>query len=145
MKALGKRLLVLAVLAGAVAICSSLWQAAVPGVNPPPSVAGWKLAAPVDCGKATQSEVQSFPETSQARRVCRAEYAGPSVVRLTLFDMPERPGATAFGAFQSWVSSGRGSGQMGFLKGRYFGLVESSQSDHAALEGFVEEIKKALP
>src|SRR5579864_5039932 len=134
MKTLGKRLLIVGILAAAIAIGSDLWQAARPSVSPPSTADEWKLSAAVDCGKPLKAEIQSWPETSGARRVCRAEYAGPSAVRLTLFEMPERPGATAFGAFQSSLFSG--PGKVGFLKGRYFGIVDSPQADRAALERF---------
>jgi hypothetical protein len=144
-KALGKRLLILGILAAVTAICADLWQAMTPTVNPPSNAAEWKLSAPPDCGRLVQAEVQSSAETSRARRVCRAEYAGPSAVHLVLFDMPERPGATAFGAFQSWISSERGVGKLGFFKGRYFGVVQSSQADPEALDRFIRAIEKTLP
>jgi hypothetical protein len=86
-KLLGKRLLILGTLATAFAIGSDLWQEAMPKVNPPPTAAEWKLSAPLDCGRPVKAEMQSWPETSGARRVCRAKYAGPLTVRLTLFDM----------------------------------------------------------
>jgi len=66
-------------------------------------------------------------------------------VRLILVDMPERPGATAFGAFQSWITAGPGPGKMGFLKGHYFGIVESSQADEPTLKRFIAAIEKILP
>jgi hypothetical protein len=91
LKLLGKRLLILSILIAAFAIGSNLWQEAIPKVNPPPTTAAeWKLSAPLDCGKASKAEIQSWPETSGARRVCRAEYTGPLSVRLTLFDMSEQ-------------------------------------------------------
>jgi hypothetical protein len=75
--------------------------------------------------------------------VCRAEYTGPLSVRLTLFDMSERPGATAFGAFQKSLFSGPGNAS--FLKGRYFGIVDSPQEDCAVLKRFTAAIERALP
>jgi hypothetical protein len=143
-KSLGKRLLIVIILGAAMAIGRDLWLAATPGVNPPPTAAEWKLSAPADCGKPAKAEIQSWPETSRARRVWRAEYAGPSSVRLILFDMPELPGATAFGAFQSWTTSSQ-PGQTAFLKGHYFGVVDSPQPDRPALERFRMAIEAALP
>jgi hypothetical protein len=143
LKLLGKRVLILSILIAAFAIGSNLWQEAIPKVNPPPTAAEWKLSAPLDCGRASKAEIQSWPETSGARRVCPAEYTGPLSVRLTLFDMSERPGATAFGAFQKSLFSGPGNAS--FLKGRYFGIVDSPQEDCAVLKRFTAAIEKALP
>lgn len=143
LKPLGKRLLIVSILVAAIAIASDLWQIAPPGVNPPPTAAEWKLSAPADCGGPVKNEIQFWPEISGARRACRAEYDGPSAVRLTLFDMQERPGATALGAFQRSLFSG--PGRAGFLKGRYFGVVDSQQADRAALQRFTVAIEKALP
>jgi hypothetical protein len=142
-RTLGKRLLIVSILGAAIGIGADLWQAAMPSANPPPTAAQWKLSAPADCGRPLKVEIESWPGISGARRVCRATYVGPSKVRLTLFDMPEWPGATAFGAFQKWLSSGPGN--MGFMKGRYFGVVDSPQSDSAGLERFRVSIEGTLP
>lgn len=143
MKNLGKRLLILGLLAAVIAIASDFWQAAAPKVNPPLTAGEWKLFAPADCGRPTKSEIQTWHDVSGSRRVCRADYVGPSAVRLTIFEMPQRDGATAFGAFQSWLSSG--PGKVGFLKGRYFGVVDSQQADPAALDRFTTAIEKTFP
>jgi hypothetical protein len=55
--------------------------------------------------------------------------------------MSERPGATAFGAFQKSLFSGPGNAS--FLKGRYFGIVDSPQEDCAVLKRFTAAIEKA--
>ena len=131
------------ILGAAIGIGADLWQAVMPSVNPPAAAAEWQLSSPADCGNPLKAEIQSWPGTSGARRVCRATYVGPSKVQLTVFDMPEWAGATAFGVFQRWLSSGPGT--MGFLKGRYFGVVDSPDLDHAAMERFRMAIENALP
>jgi hypothetical protein len=140
-KTLGKRLLIVSILGGAMAIGSDLWLAAAPRVNLPLIAAEWKLSAPADCGRPAKAEVQSWPGTSSTRRVCRAQYVGEADVRLTLFDMPAD--AAAFDAFQSWLPSR--PGRVGFFKGHFFGVVESTQADRGALERFTAAIEKALP
>lgn len=89
-------------------------------------------------------DLRAWPGTSAARRVCRAEYTGTRAVRLTLFELPDLPDATAFGAFQSWLPLSRPD-KVGFFNGRYFGVAESPQADRAALERFTLAFKKSLP
>jgi hypothetical protein len=62
---------------------------------------------------------------------------------LTLFEMPQWPGATAFDAFQKWRPAQ--PGKMGFFKDRYFGVVESPQADRATLDRFTAAMEDALP
>ena len=145
MKSLGKRLLIVTILATAVAIGSDLWQAATPSVNPPPTAGGWQLSHPAVCGTPLKAETRLWLGTSAARRVCRAEYAGPSAMRLNLFEMPAGwpRCARAFDAFQKWLPSG--PGKVGFFKGCYFGVVDSPRADRVALERFTLAIENALP
>jgi hypothetical protein len=64
-------------------------------------------------------------------------------MRLTLYDMPEWPGATAFDAMQKW---NRQPGKMAFYKGRFFGVVESSpEADTETLSRFIVALEAALP
>lgn len=143
MKTWGKRILGVSILGAAIAAGSDLWRLATPGANPPSAAAGWKLSAPADCVNSVPAEPQFRRGTSGARRVCRAEYAGSPTMRLTLFEMPEWPGATAFDAFQKWRPAQ--PGKEGFFKGRYFGVVESQLADRATLDRFTAAVEKALP
>jgi hypothetical protein len=142
-KTWGKRILGVAILLAAIAIGSELLRLAAPHAGPPPAVAGWKLAAPADCVNSVPAELRSWRGIAGARRVCRAEYAGAPNMRLTLFEMPEWPGATAFDAFQKWRPAQ--PGRMGFLRDRYFGVVESPQADRATLDRFTAAVQNALP
>ena len=139
----GKRILGVGVLGAAVAVGSDLWSLATPSASPPSAAAGWRLAAPADCVHSVPAELREWRGISGARRVCRAEYAGLPGMRLTLFEMPQWPGATAFDAFQKWRPSQ--PGKLGFFKGRYFGVVESPQADRAALDRFTVAVEGALP
>jgi hypothetical protein len=64
-------------------------------------------------------------------------------MRLTLYEMPGWAGATAFDAFQKWHPAA--SGNEGFFKGRYFGVVESELADGATLDRFTVAVEKAIP
>jgi hypothetical protein len=141
-KTWGKRILGVSILGAAIAVGSDLWLLATPSVNPPSAAAAWKLSAPADCVNSVPAELQFWRGTSGARRVCRAEYAGSPAMRLTLFEMPEWPGATAFDAFQKWRPTQ--PGRVGFFKGRYFGVVESPLADRATLDRFAAAVEKAL-
>jgi len=138
-----KRILGVSILGAAIAVGSDVWVLATPHINPPSAAAGWKLSAPAGCVNSIPAEAQVWRGTSGARRVCRAEYAGSPTMRLTLFEMPECPGATAFDAFQKWRPDQ--PGKIGFFKGRYFGVVESPQADRATLDRFAVAVQKALP
>ena len=138
-----KRILGVSILGAAIAVGSDVWVLATPKTNPPSAVAAWKLSAPADCVNSLPAEAQSWRGTSGARRVCRAEYAGSPSIRLTLFEMPEWPGATAFDAFQKWRPAQ--PGKMGFYKGRYFGVAESPQADRARLDRFAVAVQNVLP
>lgn len=143
MKTWGKRILGIAILLAAMAAGTDLWSWMRPSAGPPAAAAGWKLSAAADCVHAVPAELRGWRGISGARRVCRAEYAGSPGMRLTLFEMPEWPGATAFDAFQKWRPAQ--PGRMGFFKGCYFGVVESPEADRAALERFAIAVERALP
>jgi hypothetical protein len=143
MRTWGKRILGVGLGAVALAIGSDLWLHAMPSVDPPATAAEWKLAVRAVCGNTSAPHSQFWRGTSQARRVCQAEYAGSPSMRLTLFEMPEWAGATAFDAFQKWRPSQ--PGKMAFYKGRYFGVVESPQAGRAALDRFVVAVENTLP
>ncbi len=64
-------------------------------------------------------------------------------MRLTLVEMPEQPGASAFDAWQKWRPAQ--PGKLGFYKGRVFGVVESPQADRATLDRFTVAVEKGLP
>ena len=80
--------------------------------------------------------------TAGARQVCRAAYSGPAAMKLTIYDMPEVPGATAFDAEQKFPAQ---PGKMGFFKGHYFGVVESQGLDRQTLERFVLALEAGIP
>jgi hypothetical protein len=142
-KTWAKRILGVATLLAAIAVGSDLLRLARPHAGPPPAAGGWKLAAPAECAGSVPAELRSWRGVSGARLVCRGEYAGVPAMRLTLFEMPEWPGATAFDAFQKWRPAQ--PGKMGFFRDRYFGVVESPQADRATLDRFTEAVENALP
>jgi hypothetical protein len=142
-KTWGKRILGVCIAMAAIALGSDLLRLATPSVSPPSTAAGWKLSAPAECVNSVPAELRSWRGTSGARRVCRAEYAGAPAMRLTLFEMPEWPGATAFDAFQKWRPAQ--PGKMGFFRDRYFGVVESPQADRPTLDRFTMAVENALP
>ena len=111
-------------------------------LNVPVAVGAWKLAAPPDCVKPVPAELLLWRGTAGARQVCRAEYAGPALMKLALYDMPELPGANAFDAEQKFPVQ---PGKMGFFQGHYFGVVESPDADRAMLDRFVVALEFHLP
>jgi hypothetical protein len=139
----GKRILGISIVAGSIAVGSDLWLLATPSASPPAAAGGWKLSARADCSNSLPADPQFWPGTSHARRVCRAEYAGSPSMRLTLFEMPGWPGATAFDAFQKWRPSQ--PGKMAFFKGRYFGVMASPQANRATIDRFVAAVENSLP
>ena len=64
-------------------------------------------------------------------------------MRLTLLEMRETPGATAFDAWQKWRPGQ--PGRIGFYKGRFFGVAESPMADRETLNLFASELEKSLP
>jgi hypothetical protein len=133
-----KRLGTLCLLAAAIAVCSDLLSYVAPSASLPATAAGWILASPQDCAKP---QFRNLRGTGGARRVCRGEYRGSPQMTLTIYDMPEW-GASAFDAWQKWQTQ---PGKMSFYKGRYFGVVESSNADRNALNRFTVAIESALP
>jgi hypothetical protein len=115
---------------------------AVSAVTPPPKAASWSLAAPLDCERPVPARFQIWQGTANAWRVCRAVYDGPRTVTLTLYEMPERPGATAF---DTWQKSRIEPGKLAFHKGRYFGVAQAPAADAAVLDGFVVAVEATLP
>jgi hypothetical protein len=109
--------------------------------NPPSSIGDWKLAAPATCKSPVPAEMLISRGTEGARSACSAEYAGSPAMKLTLFYMPNEF-AGAFDAAQKFEQR---SGRMGFFKGSYFGVVESSAADHTTLERFVVGFEAVLP
>jgi hypothetical protein len=67
-----------------------------------PTAAGWSLAAPRECMKPVPAELRIWRGTPGPRQVCRATYRGSPEMALTIYDMLEAPGATAFDALQKW-------------------------------------------
>lgn len=142
MKTRWKRLAYLCIVGAVITVCSEQPSCATPNVVLSPTVAEWTLRSPQDCVKPAPADLRIWGGTTQARRVCRAEYDGPAQMRLTLFYMPGGPGATAFDALQRWKIQ---PGKMAFYKGRYFGVVESSQADRNALNRFTVAVTSKLP
>lgn len=138
-----KRILHAGILLAVVAVGTDLWSLATPSVNPPSSAGEWRLSGAADCVKSMPLELQAWRGLSRARRVCRAEYTGSPAMWLTLVEMPEQPGASAFDAWQKWRPAQ--PGKLGFCKGRVFGVVESLQADRATLDRFTVAVEKGLP
>jgi hypothetical protein len=138
-----KRILHIAILGAAIAIGMDLWSLATSAVNPPSAAGAWTLSGAADCVKSIPIELQTWRGIARARRVCRAEYAGSPTMRLTLVEMPEQPGASAFDAWQKWRPAQ--PGKLGFYKGRVFGVAESPLADQATLDRFTVAVEKALP
>jgi hypothetical protein len=108
----------------------------------PPALAGWKLRVAESCVKPVPVELLVLRGTAGARQLCRAEYDGEPAMKLTLYDMPDLPGATAFDAEQKFPAQ---PGKMGFFKGHYFGVVESPGADREALNRFVLAVETTIP
>ena len=138
-----KRALGVAIFTAAIGIGSQLSILATPYQDPPAQISGWKLAAPAECGRTIPADARAWRGVATSRRTCRAEYAGPVAMRLTLFDMPGYPvGGGAFDTWQKWPPDQ--PGKMGFFTGRFFGVVESPQADRATLDRFAVSVGKAL-
>ena len=138
-----KRASQVVLLGAALAVFSEQRSCAKPGPALPLTVAGWNMASPAQCAKPQQGDLGGWRGTAGARQVCRAHYGGSPEMRLTLYGMPEWPGATAFDAMQNWD---RQPGKMAFYKGRFFGVVESSpEADMATLSRFIIALEAALP
>jgi hypothetical protein len=97
-----KRVWHVAVLAGGIAIFAHQRFGAEPLLALPFTAGEWKLAAPQSCLKPVPAELLQWRGTTGARQVCRAVYDGDPSMKLTLYDMPEVPGATAFDAGQKF-------------------------------------------
>ena len=138
-----KRAWHIALLTVLLAIGSELWLRATPPQDPPRAAGNWTLSGPPDCGKRRTPDIRQWRGISGARRICRAQYQGPTPMELTLVEMPGTPGATAFDAWQKWPPDQLG--KLGFYKGRFFGVAESAASDREALILFTSGIENGLP
>jgi hypothetical protein len=137
-----KRVWHVAVLAAGIAIFAHQRSCAEPLLALPSTVGEWKLIAPQSCLKPVPAELLAWRGTAGARQVCRAAYDGAPAMKLTLYDMPEVPGATAFDAEQKFPAQ---PGKMGFFKGHYFGVVESEGADREKLDRFVVAVEASIP
>lgn len=142
MRIWAKRALGVAALGTAISVGASLRNWLTPYQNPPAAIEGWKLAVPGQCGKVLPADARNWRGIAAARRVCRAQYAGTPPVRLTLFDMPDYPGASPFDAWQKWPPNQ--PGKIGFYAGRFFGVAESEVAGPAALDRFAVALARAL-
>jgi hypothetical protein len=138
-----KRVSHVLLLGAAFAVFSEQRSCATPSLALPPTAARWNMASPAHCAKPDRGDFGRWRGTVGARQVCRVDYAGSPGMTLTLYDMPEWPGATAFDAMQRWD---RQPGKMAFYKGRYFGVVESSpEADTETVSRFIIALEAALP
>jgi hypothetical protein len=140
---MSKRIRHIAILAAILAAGSEIWLRATPTIDPPQIAGTWTLSGASDCGKHLPSEIRQWSGISGARRFCRADYVGLAPIRLTLLEMPESPGATAFDAWQRWRPAQ--PGKVGFYKGRFFGVAESPTADLETLNLFTSEVLRRLP
>ena len=131
------------ILAAVLAGGSEIWLLATPTLDPPHFAGSWTLSGTAACVKSLPSEIRQWRGISGARRICRGEYSGSPPMRLTLLEMPESPGATAFDAFQKWPPAH--PGKIGFFQGRFFGVVESPTADRGTLNVFTSAVEKSLP
>jgi hypothetical protein len=138
-----KRAWHIGILTAILAAGSEIWLLATPTVDPPRIAGSWTLSGTAQSTKDFPSEIRQWRGISGARRICRAEYAGSPPMRLTLLEMPESPGATAFDAFQKWPPGQ--PGKIGFFRGRFFGVVESPTADRDTLNVFTSALEKNLP
>lgn len=76
--------------------------------------------------------------------MCHAEYTGSPKVVLTIYEMPNHPGATAFGPFQEWQTGRREPGIVAFHYHAYLGIVESPNADMNALNHFAAAVEATL-
>jgi hypothetical protein len=111
-------------------------------LTPPATAAEWKLSSPMVCEKPVPATFQIWDGKRGAWRVCRASYNGPGPIPLTLYEMPESPGATSFDA---WRRARIEPGKMSFYKGGYFGVAQAPGADKSTLDYFVVAIEAALP
>lgn len=139
MSGLWKRFLYVAA-CGALLSEISLGRACKASALAPPETAGdWRLAAPTDCRQPVPPEFQIWRGTARASRVCRASYAGPVPVTLTLYDMSGF-GASTFDAFQKFRVE---PGKQAFYGGGYFGVAEAP-ADIETLHRFVVTVQSGL-
>ena len=137
-----KRLGHVAILAVGIALLAHQRSCAEPLLALPSTAGEWKLTAPENCVKPVPAELLAWRGTAGARKVCRAGYSGSAAMKLTLYDMPEVPGATAFDAEQKFPTQ---PGKMGFFKGHYFGVVESEGARREDLDRFVVAVEASIP
>jgi len=119
-----KRVWHLFILVAAIAVGSLLWSRVTPALTLPPTIAQWSIAGAPACTKPASANFQIWPGTSGARLVCRAEYTGSPQMTLTIYAMPDGPGATAFGPFQEWQTGQRKPGIAACQYHAYLGIVE---------------------
>jgi hypothetical protein len=130
------------VFASAIGVAAEQRSCAPSTLTPPETAAEWKLASAMDCEKPVPPRFQIWDGTRRAWRVCRTSYNGPALVTLTLYEMPESPGATAFDAWQRALLE---PGRMSFYKGGYFGVAQAPGADRSTLDRFVVAIEAVLP
>jgi hypothetical protein len=63
---------------------------------------------------------------------------------LTIYDMPEQPGAAAFGLFQEWQTGQKQPGIWAFQHHSFFGVVESPLADGDTLARFGRALETTL-
>jgi hypothetical protein len=64
---------------------------------------------------------------------------------LTVYAMPDGPGATAFGPIQQWQTGRRTPGIAAFQYHAYLGIVESPGADEFTLDRFAAAAESILP
>ena len=128
------------VLAMLLGIGSRLHSCATPLQALPSGAGEWSMRGTVHCAAPVAADLV-WRGTAGARRVCRATYTGPAEMALTVYDMPDLPGATPFDALQKWQSQ---PGRMAFFQGRYFGVAESPGADMQTLSRFLTAFTSAL-
>lgn len=131
-----KRIWHILVVAAVIGIGSALWSRLTPALTLPRVVAQWSIAGSPSCTKPASANFQIWPGTSGARLVCRAGYTGSPEITLTVYEMPDVPGATAFGPFQEWQTGQRTPGIVAFHYHAYLGIVESPNADEDELDRF---------
>jgi hypothetical protein len=139
-----KRIWHILIVAAVIGIGSVLWSRLTPVLALPSKVDNWSIASSPSCTKPASANFQIWPGTSGARLVCRAEYTGSPAITLTVYKMPDVPGATAFGPFQQWQTGQRKPGIVAFHYHAYLGIVESPNADEDALNRFAAAAEAAF-
>jgi hypothetical protein len=103
----------------------------------PESAAEWRLDDQ-QTRTPVPAEWAQFRKNEYARKAWRGTYRGDPPMTVTVYDMQ----GSGFDALQQWRVT---PGKLAFLKGGYFGIVESPEASAEAMTRFARGVEAALP